>query len=118
MQPFLRDWLIEEVKRGQHEETIALLTRLARDIPSRPEYLVARGETYRLRGGSEDLDKALADYQAAVSFERRHRGSLPRPRDDPAAARSAGRGTDQPAALSRAGTEAPDAAMVKSYVKD
>jgi predicted Zn-dependent protease len=118
VQPFLRDWLVEEVKRGQHEETIALLTRLARDIPSRPEYLVARGETYRLRGGSEDLDKALADYKTALAVEGvpaeayRGLGMIQRLRDQPAEAR-----TNLLRYLELA-PQAPDAGMIKSYVED
>jgi predicted Zn-dependent protease len=118
VQPFLRDWLIEEVKRGQHEETLALLTRLARDIPARPEYLVARGETYRLRGGNDDFDKALADYQAAVSFEGvppeayRGLGMIQRMRDQPAEAR-----TNLLRYLELA-PQAPDAGMIKSYVEE
>jgi len=117
VQPFLREWLVEEVKRGQHEETIALLTRLARDIPSRPEYLVARGETYRLRGGSEDLDKALADYRTAVAVEGvpaeayRGLGMIQRLRHQPDAAR-----TNLLRYLELA-PQAPDAAMIRSYVE-
>jgi predicted Zn-dependent protease len=118
VQPFLRDWLTEEVKRGQHEETLALLTRLARDIPSRPEYLVARGETYRLRGSNDDLDKALGDYKAALGLEGvpaeayRGLGIIQRLRDQPAEAR---------ANLLRyldLAPQAPDAAMIKSYVEE
>jgi len=118
VQPFLRDWLVEEVKRGQHEETIALLTRLAHDIPSRPEYLVARGETYRLRGASEDLDKALADYKMALAVEGvpaeayRGLGMIQRLRDQPAEAR-----TNLLRYLELA-PQAPDAGMIKSYVEE
>ena len=118
VQPFLRDWLIEEVKRGQHEETIALLSRLARDIPSRPEYLVARGETYRLRGGKEDFDKALGDYQAALALEGvppeayRGLGMIQRMRDQQAEAR-----TNLLRYLELA-PQAPDAGMIKSYVEE
>jgi predicted Zn-dependent protease len=118
VQPFLRDWLVEEIKRGQHEETIALLTRLARDIPSRPEYLVARGETYRLRGGHDDFDKALGDYKAALALEGvpaeayRGLGMIQRLREQPAEAR---------ANLLRyleLAPQAPDAGMIKSYVEE
>jgi predicted Zn-dependent protease len=118
VQPFLRDWLTEEVKRGQHEETLALLTRLARDLPSRPEYLVARGETYRLRGGSDDLDKAILDYQAALAIEGvpaeayRGLGMIQRQREQPAEAR-----TNLLRYLELA-PQAPDAAMIKSYVEE
>jgi predicted Zn-dependent protease len=118
VQPFLREWLIDEIKRGQHEETIALLTRLARDIPSRPEYLVARGETYRLRADKDDFDKALGDYQAALALEGvpaeayRGLGMIQRMRDQPAEAR-----TNLLRYLELA-PQAPDAGMIKSYVEE
>jgi hypothetical protein len=118
VQPFLREWLIDEIKRGQHEETIALLSRLARDIPARPEYLVARGETYRLRGANDDLDKAIADYKAAVSFEGvppeayRGLGMIQRMREQPAEAR-----VNLLRYLELA-PQAPDAGMIKSYVEE
>ena len=118
VQPFLREWLIDEIKRGQHEETIALLTRLARDIPTRPEYLVARGETYRLRAGKDDFDKALGDYQAALGLEGvpaeayRGLGMIQRLREQPAEAR-----TNLLRYLELA-PQAPDAGMIKSYVEE
>src|SRR6185436_18536183 len=68
IRPHRRAWLAEEVKRGQHEESIALLTRMMKDLPSQPDFAFARGETYRLRGQAADLDAALADYQAAAAM--------------------------------------------------
>jgi predicted Zn-dependent protease len=64
--PHLLGWLMEEVKRGRHEQTIALLTRMIERSASHPETLFARGETLRMRGRGEDLDRALADYESAV----------------------------------------------------
>ena len=118
VRPFLRDWLIEEVKRGQHEETLALLTRLVERIPSRPEYLVARAETYRLRGKDDDLDKALGDYKTALAIEGvpaeayRGLGMIQRQREQSAEAR-----TNLLRYLELA-PEAPDAAMIRSYVEE
>jgi predicted Zn-dependent protease len=66
--PHRRIWLADEIKRGQHEETIALLTRMMQDAPSQPDFAFARGETYRLRGRQADLDAALADYQTAIAI--------------------------------------------------
>jgi predicted Zn-dependent protease len=118
VRPFLRDWLTEEVRRGQHEETLALLTRLMERMPSRPEYVAARAETYRLRGKDGDLDKALGDYKAAVSIEGtpaeayRGLGMIQRLREQPVEAQ---------ANLLRyleLAPEAPDAAMIKSYVEE
>jgi predicted Zn-dependent protease len=118
VRPFLRDWLIEEVRRGQHEETLALLTRLVERIPSRPEYVVARAETYRLRGKDDDLDKALGDYKAALAIEGvpaeayRGLGMIQRQREQSAEAR-----TNLLRYLELA-PEAPDAAMIRSYVEE
>jgi predicted Zn-dependent protease len=66
--PYLREWLRDEVKRGQHEESIALLTRaMARSI-GRCEYLYARGEIYRLRAGAGDLDHSIEDFRGAAAL--------------------------------------------------
>ncbi|HSU75676.1 MAG TPA: M48 family metalloprotease [Burkholderiales bacterium] len=66
--PFLRQWLQDEVKRGQHEESIALLTRAAGRPAGKAEYLCARGEVYRLRAAEGDLDAALKDFRAAAAL--------------------------------------------------
>lgn len=116
--PFLRDWLGEEIKRGQHEETLALLTRLVARVPSEPAYVTARAETYRLRAKDDDLDKAVLDYTTAVSMQGvpaeayRGLGMIHRARGQPDPAR---------ANLLRyleLAPEAPDAAMIKSYVEE
>lgn len=66
--PFRREWLNEEVKRGQFDESLALLTRLVGRSPAQPDYLWARGDIYRLRGNATDLDSAIADYMAAAAL--------------------------------------------------
>jgi predicted Zn-dependent protease len=118
MQPFLHDWLAAEVKRGQHEESIALLTRLIASSPSAAEYLWARGEVFRLRATGGDLDLALADYLNAVAAgaapPEAHRGLgfIYRAREDAAQAR---------ASFQRyldAAPQAPDFAMIKSYLEE
>jgi predicted Zn-dependent protease len=117
IKPFLREWLADEVKRGQREESLALLGRM---IALRPnaEYLYARGETYRLRGNDGDLDLAITDYKAAVVA-----GSEP-----PEAHRSLGtvywsrkQAPEAKASYQRyleLTPNAPDAAMVKSYLEE
>lgn len=116
--PFLRDWLAEEIKRGQHEETLALLTRLVARVPSQPAYVTARAETYRLRAKDDDLDKAVLDYTTAVSMQGvpaeayRGLGMIHRVRGQPDPAR-----TNLLRYLELA-PEAPDAAMIKSYVEE
>jgi Zn-dependent protease with chaperone function len=118
VRPFLRDWLLEEVKRGQHEESLALLTRLVDHVPSRPEYRVARAETYRLRANDDDLDKALADYKAALAIEGtppeayRGLGMIQRLRKHPTEAR-----VNLLRYLELA-PEAADAPMIKNYVEE
>lgn len=116
--PFLNEWLAEEVKRGQHEESLALLTRLAARSPGLAAYRWARAEVYRLRAKEGDLDLALADYLAAVAAggepPETHRGLglVYRARNQPG---------DAKASLQRyldAAPQAPDAAMIKSYLEE
>ena len=66
--PHRHEWLQDEVKRGQHEESIAFLTRASTRTQGKSDYLWARGEVYRLRAAEGDLDSALKDFQAAVAL--------------------------------------------------
>ena len=116
--PFLRQWLQDEVKRGQHEESIAFLTRAAARLAAKAEYLYARGEVYRLRAGEGDLDAALKDFQGATAA-----GHEP-----PETHRSLGmiyratkRAADARASFERYLRLAPDAAdvlMIRSYMEE
>ena len=116
--PFLRDWLNDEIKRGQHEESLALLTRMMLRSPSMPEYAYARGEVYRLRAGDGDLDSAIADFKAAAAIggepAETHRGlgMIYRLRKQPAEARS---GLQRYLELA---PQAPDFAMMKTYLEE
>ena len=116
--PYLRDWLVEEIKRGQHEESIALLTRMIARSHARAEFVYARGEVYRMRAGAADLDAALADYHAAISAggepPETHRGlgAIYRQRNQLREAR-----TSFQRYLESAPT-APDAAMIRSYLEE
>jgi len=118
VKPYLRAWLDDEVKRGQHEESIALLTRMMKEAPSQADLPFARGETYRLRGQGGDLDAALADYQAAIALggepPETHRGMglIYRARNQlPEAKASFQRYLE-------AAPDAPDYLMIKSYVEE
>jgi len=118
IRPFRREWLSEEIKRGQHEESIALLTRLSAGAARLPDYRYARGEVYRLRAKEGDLDLALADFQAATALggepPETHRalGFVYRARRQPAEAKASFlRYLDLAPA-------APDQAMIKSYVEE
>lgn len=59
-------WLQDEIKRGQYEESLVLLERLLKADGSDAELLFARGEVYRLRAGSGDAQKSLADLVEAT----------------------------------------------------
>jgi predicted Zn-dependent protease len=118
VRPYLHEWLSQEVKRGQHEESVALLTRLMTRPAAAAEYRWARGEVYRLRGKDGDLDAALADYRGAATVggepPETHRGlgMIYRARNLAAEAR---------ASFQRYLEAAPDAAdfaMIKSYLEE
>ena len=118
IKPFRREWLAEEIRRGQHEESIALLTRMISSSPSQPGYLCARGEAYRLRAKEKDLDTALADFQAAAAIggepPETHRGlaMIYRQRSQLAEARASFQ------RYLEAAPAAPDSLMIKSYVEE
>jgi regulator of sirC expression with transglutaminase-like and TPR domain len=118
VRPFLRDWLNEEDRRGQHDESIALLNRMIANVRAQPEYLYARGEVARLRARESDFDAALADYAAAIALgdepPETHRGvgMIHRARNKLPEAK---------ASLQRYIELAPDAAdsaMIKSYLEE
>lgn len=112
------EWLDDEVKRGQHAESLALLTRLIDGGRSVGYARFSRGEVYRLRGKDGDLDHAFSDYQAAAELgdapPQAHRGIglIARNRGDRNTARHAlGRYLEQM-------PEAPDAALMRSYLSE
>lgn len=116
--PFLREWLADEVRRGQHEESIAFLTRALSRGTQQSEYLYARGEVYRLRAAQGDLDTALADFKAATAAgaepPQTHRGLglVHRARKElPEAKASFQRYLELD-------PQAPDAAMIKTYLEE
>ena len=116
--PFLREWLADEVRRGQHEESIALLTRALGRGVQQSEYLFARGEVYRLRANEGDLDASLSDLKAAAAAggepPQTHRslGLVHRARNElPEAKASFQRYLELD-------PKAPDAAMIKTYLEE
>lgn len=118
IRPFRREWLREEIRRGQHEESIVMLTRMIARSPSQPDFLYARGEVYRMRAKDNDLDAALADYQAAAGSgsepPETHRGLgfIYRLRNKVPEARASFQRYLELA------PDAPDFAMIKSYVEE
>lgn len=116
--PFRREWLSDEVKRGQHEESIALLTRKIAASASQAEFIFARAEVYRLRAKDSDLDAAMNDYRAAAAMADsppetwRGMGLVHRSRHQIPEARA-----DFQRYLELA-PQAPDALMIRSYMEE
>jgi predicted Zn-dependent protease len=115
--PHRRAWLAEEIRRGQHEESIALLTRMMTQTTRQPDVAYARGEVYRLRGQERDFDAAIADFQAAVAMgsepPETHRGMglIYRARNQLPEAKASFQRYLETA------PDAPDSPMIKSYME-
>lgn len=114
----LDEWLQDEIKRGQYAESLVLLSRRIK-LGSAPDLMrYYRGEVHRLRGQAGDHDLALADYQAAVA------GTQPPPpafRGIGLVARRRGQRDEARQAFARyleLAPEAPDAALIKSYLAE
>ena len=118
IKPFRRDWLIQEIKRGQHEESIAMLTRMIEGRSADPELLAARGEVFRLRANDGDFDQAISDFRAATALggepPETHRGlaMIHRKRNEPELARMSFERYLEMV------PDAPDAPMIRRYVEE
>jgi predicted Zn-dependent protease len=118
IRPHRREWLAEEIRRGQHEESVALFTRMIKELPKEADFLYARGEVYRLRSKDSDIDSALTDYQAAVAVggeppeTHRGMGAIHRARKQAAEAKASFQRYLELA------PGAPDVAMIKSYLEE
>lgn len=118
VRPFLSQWLAEEVRRGQHEESLVLVTRMIKRSPSDAAFLFARAEVYRARAQDGDLDSAHADYRAAANLggepPETHRGLgfIYRQRNQPEDARNSFQRYLDLA------PQAPDYLMIKSYLEE
>jgi beta-barrel assembly-enhancing protease len=116
--PLRFGWIQDEVKRGQYEESLVLFSRLLKRDPDDVQVLFARGEVHRLRDEQGDVDRALADLDrasrlpAAPALAFRSLGLLHKQRNDAAAATRAFE-----TYLARM-PDAPDAAMVRSYLTE
>lgn len=64
--PWRLDWLLDEVRRGQYEESLILFDRLLTRSPTDAQVRFARGEVRRLRAGPDDLAQAVEDLSAAA----------------------------------------------------
>lgn len=118
LEAFQFDMLDDELKRGQHAESLALLDRLHARAPDRADLLFFRGEVRRLRASEGDLVKAEADLTAAVGL-----GHEP-----PQAHRSLGYLHRKQSNLTQArqaflkylelAPQAPDAALIRTYLNE
>jgi Zn-dependent protease with chaperone function len=115
---FLPDWLEDEMRRGQYEETVTFLTRNLNRSNAPSLMLYQRGEVYRIRNAKGDSDLAIADYQAAVGRGdepvQTHRGLglLARQQGNKELARK-----ELQRYLDLA-PDAPDASLIKSYLPE
>ncbi|NNU43226.1 M48 family metalloprotease [Ramlibacter montanisoli] len=118
MAPHRLDWLQEELRRGQFEESLELFNRKLKLRPEDPQFLYGRGEVLRQRGKDEDLAPALADLQKGAALEKapaelfRSLGLLHRRREDGAAANAA---FEKYLALA---PDAGDAALIQTYLTE
>ena len=116
--PHRMDWLQEEIRRGQYEESLELFNRKLQQSPDDPQLLYARGEVRRLRNGSDDAPLALQDLERGARALKappelfRSLGLVHRKREDRAAATAA---FEKYLALA---PEAGDAGLIKTYLTE
>lgn len=110
--------LDDELKRGQFEETIALLDRKITNEPERADLRFFRADARRLRAQGTDLDQALAELTetsrmtAAPPQTYRSLGIVLRTRKDSAGAAAAFKRYLELA------PDAPDAGIINSYLSE
>ncbi len=66
--PHRLNWLQDEIKRGQYEESLVLFDRLLAQNSSDASVLLSRGEVFRLRARTDDLPRALQDLSTAAAM--------------------------------------------------
>jgi beta-barrel assembly-enhancing protease len=70
-------WVQDEIRRGQFEESMVLFGRMLKANSQDMLALYGRGESYRLRAGEGDSDKALNDLRAATALDAPERSVAP-----------------------------------------
>jgi predicted Zn-dependent protease len=116
--PHRLEWLQEELRRGQFDESLELFSRKLKLRADDPLWLYARGEALRQRGKDEDFAPALADLQHGASRAKapaelfRSLGLLHRRRAEATAAHAA---FEKYLALA---PDAGDAGLIKSYLME
>ncbi len=115
--PHRNQWLQDEIKRGQYEESLVLFDRLLAQHTD-GAVLWSRGEVYRLRAQAQDLPLALQDLSQAAAMPEvppevhRSLGLVHRQREDNVAASAAFERYLQLA------PRAPDAPLVERYLSE
>lgn len=71
------NWIQDEIRRGQFEESMVLFGRMIKADPQDALALYGRGESYRLRAGKDDADKALSDLQTATTNDVASKKTVP-----------------------------------------
>jgi predicted Zn-dependent protease len=61
------DWIHDEIRRAQHEESLVLFGRMVHQQPKDAQAWYARGEIYRQRAQPADLVRAQQDLEQAVA---------------------------------------------------
>lgn len=116
--PHRFEWLQEELRRGQFDESLELFGRKLKLQADDPRWLYGRGEALRLRAKDEDQPAALADLQRGAGLLKappelfRSLGLLHRKRDEAAAAHAA---FEKYLALA---PDAGDAGLIKTYLTE
>lgn len=64
--PHRMEWLMDEVKRGQYEESLVLFDRLASG-PGSSQVRFARAEVFRNRAAPGDLERSLSDLTSVTT---------------------------------------------------
>ena len=118
MAPLRLEWIHDELRRGQFEESLVLFGRM---LARREDDLLARyarGEAYRLRAGKDDVQRALHDLTLAESKPGapaevfRSLGLLHRSREDQDAAKQAF------TKYLAAAPQAADASLIQHYLSE
>ena len=66
--PFRKEWLREEVQKGNYNGSMVFLNRLLNDQDDSAEVHYFLGELYRLRGEKDDCEKACSEYRKALKL--------------------------------------------------
>lgn len=118
LEPMLWDLFDDELKRAQYDESIVLLDRHCDKRPQRGDLRWFRGEARRLRAQDDDIERASADLNAALTLDK---GPAQAHRSLGFIHRQQGRKEDAAAAFTRyleALPAAPDAGLVQSYLTE